>query len=200
MPVIEKTCSACYADGMLARTLGRCLLLFLIALVPFAVLRSQAHRDATPRLGPMAKQGGAMDWPLFGNARDNTRYSPSGAINPATVARLRLAWRRDEGFGQLTWESFPLVVGGRMYLTTDTGRGVVPRRRHGPRPLDLRPAGRLSVLALRTGIGHPDQPGRGRGRRTCLPAHVRLPPPGPRRSQRHTAVAGAGRRPASRLL
>ena len=68
----------------------------------------------------MAKQGGAMDWPLFGNARDNTRYSPSGAINPATVARLRLAWRRDEGFGQVTWESFPLVLDGRMYLTTNT--------------------------------------------------------------------------------
>ncbi len=62
----------------------------------------------------------AADWPLFGNARDNTRYSPSSAINPATVARLRLAWQRDEGFGQTTWESFPLVVGGRMYLTTNT--------------------------------------------------------------------------------
>jgi PQQ-dependent dehydrogenase (methanol/ethanol family) len=62
----------------------------------------------------------AADWPLFGGTSDNTRFAPLAQINTATVKRLRVAWRRDEGFGQFTWETFPVVVGRRMYLTTNT--------------------------------------------------------------------------------
>lgn len=36
------------------------------------------------------------------------------------MSRLRVAWTRPEGFGQSTWESFPIVVGATMYLTTST--------------------------------------------------------------------------------
>src|SRR5437868_12285189 len=70
---------------------------------------------ATPAL-PAA----TADWPLFGGTSDNTRFAPLAQINTATVKRLRVAWRRKEGFGQFTWETFPLVVGRRMYLTTNT--------------------------------------------------------------------------------
>lgn len=62
----------------------------------------------------------ALDWPLFGGGPDNTRFSPLAQISPATVGRLRVAWSRGEGFGQTTWESFPIVVGRRMYVTTST--------------------------------------------------------------------------------
>jgi alcohol dehydrogenase (cytochrome c) len=58
---------------------------------------------------------------VFGGTADNTRYSALGQINAADVAGLRVAWTRSEGFGQSTWESFPVVVGGTMYLTTSTG-------------------------------------------------------------------------------
>src|SRR5919201_329418 len=71
--------------------------------------------SATPAL-PAA----TVDWPLFGGTSDNTRFAPLAQINTTTIRRLRVAWRRDEGFGQFTWETFPVVVGRRMYLTTNT--------------------------------------------------------------------------------
>lgn len=60
------------------------------------------------------------EWPAFGGSTDNTRYSPLHQVNATNVGRLGVAWTRDEGFGQSTWESFPVVVGGTMYLTTST--------------------------------------------------------------------------------
>src|SRR5919204_3618743 len=73
--------------------------------------------SATPAL-PRA----TVDWPLFGGTSDNTRFAALAQINTTTVKRLRVAWRRDEGFGQFTWETFPVVVGRRMYLTTNTNQ------------------------------------------------------------------------------
>jgi glucose dehydrogenase len=61
------------------------------------------------------------DWPVFGGSADNTRYSPLAQIDAADAGQLRVAWTRAEGFGQSTWESFPVVVGTTMYLTTSTG-------------------------------------------------------------------------------
>ncbi len=63
---------------------------------------------------------GNRGWPLFGGDADNTRFSPLDQINTATAGRLRIAWTRAGGFGHVTWESFPVVVGGRMYVTTNT--------------------------------------------------------------------------------
>jgi glucose dehydrogenase len=60
------------------------------------------------------------DWPAFGGTTDNTRYSPLRQVNATNVGRLAVAWTRGEGFGQTTWESFPIVVGATMYLTTST--------------------------------------------------------------------------------
>jgi glucose dehydrogenase len=59
-------------------------------------------------------------WPQFGGSPDNTRYSALTQIGASDVGRLRVAWTRPEGFGQSTWESFPIVVGTTMYLTTST--------------------------------------------------------------------------------
>lgn len=59
-------------------------------------------------------------WPVFGGTADNTRYSALGQISAPDVGGLRVAWSRAEGFGQSTWEAFPVVVGDTMYLTTST--------------------------------------------------------------------------------
>jgi glucose dehydrogenase len=74
---------------------------------------------APPRSAGPAAVGDA-GWPVFGGTQDNTRHSPLGQIDASDVGRLRVAWTRSEGFGQSTWESFPVVVGTTMYLTTST--------------------------------------------------------------------------------
>ena len=85
------------------------LALFLLA----AVAACGAGRPS----GSLARDAG---WPVFGGSPDNTRYSAMAQINASDVGRLRVAWSRPEGFGQSTWESFPIVVGATMYLTTST--------------------------------------------------------------------------------
>ncbi len=70
--------------------------------------------------GDGQRQVAGTDWPVFGRTSDNTRFSPLDQINETNVGQLHLAWERGEGFGQATWESFPLVVGRRMYVTTNT--------------------------------------------------------------------------------
>lgn len=57
---------------------------------------------------------------MFGGTPDNTRFSTLAQIDAADVGRLRIAWTRPEGFGESTWESFPIVAGTTMYLTTST--------------------------------------------------------------------------------
>src|SRR5919204_5154486 len=73
-----------------------------------------AHRPSGAATAPDA------GWPLFGGTADNTRYSALRQIDGCNVSSLRVAWSRGEGFGQSTWESFPIVVGSTMYLTTST--------------------------------------------------------------------------------
>jgi alcohol dehydrogenase (cytochrome c) len=72
--------------------------------------------------GAAARPAAVSDagWPSFGGTPDNTRYSPLRQVSAANVARLGVAWTREEGFGQTTWESYPIVTGGTMYLTTST--------------------------------------------------------------------------------
>lgn len=63
------------------------------------------------------------------SAAANLRYSPLEQIAPDTLARLRPAWQFRTGeLGQglaradkLTFETVPLVVGRRLYVTTATG-------------------------------------------------------------------------------
>jgi alcohol dehydrogenase (cytochrome c) len=90
----------------------------VVAAVAVSVSAQPATRAPGDRLpGPAA---GHRDWPLFGGDADNTRFSPLAQINPATAGHLRVAWTRTEGFGHTTWESFPVVAGTRMYVTTST--------------------------------------------------------------------------------
>jgi alcohol dehydrogenase (cytochrome c) len=60
------------------------------------------------------------DWPLFGNTSDNTRFTPADQMDASSVEDLRVAWERGQAPGASTWETYPVVVGGRMYVTTNT--------------------------------------------------------------------------------
>ena len=60
------------------------------------------------------------DWPYFSRDRNATRYAPQTQINAADVHRLGVAWSAGLGPGQYLVESYPVVVGRTMYVTTST--------------------------------------------------------------------------------
>jgi alcohol dehydrogenase (cytochrome c) len=60
------------------------------------------------------------DWPLFGRDRDNTRFATQDEIDTGNVDDLGEAWSTDLGPDQYLMESFPLVIGENVYVTTST--------------------------------------------------------------------------------
>jgi PQQ-dependent dehydrogenase (methanol/ethanol family) len=64
--------------------------------------------------------GRTVDWPLIGNTSQNSHFAAISQVNTGDVRRLHVAWTRGEGFGQFDWETFPVVVGSRMYYSTNT--------------------------------------------------------------------------------
>jgi alcohol dehydrogenase (cytochrome c) len=63
-----------------------------------------------------------VGWPGFGNGSDQARFSPLTQVSRATVARLGVAWSYAPGPEMAQWESYPVVVGRTMYVTTNTGQ------------------------------------------------------------------------------
>lgn len=61
-----------------------------------------------------------QNWPLFGRDGANTRDAAMTEVNAGSVGRLKTAWTRDEGFGQVTWETYPIVASKVLYITTNT--------------------------------------------------------------------------------
>jgi alcohol dehydrogenase (cytochrome c) len=68
----------------------------------------------------VAKPPEIEDWPLFGRDRDNTRFATQDEINTGNVGDLGVAWSTDLGPDQYLMESFPLVIGENVYVTTST--------------------------------------------------------------------------------
>jgi quinoprotein glucose dehydrogenase len=67
-----------------------------------------------------------QDWPNVGGDKGNTRYSSLKQINRKTVSGLKVAWRYhtgDAGKGT-TIECTPIMIGGRLFLTTVTSKVV----------------------------------------------------------------------------
>ena len=64
------------------------------------------------------------DWPTFGHDAAGTRYSPLQQINVSNVAKLKRAWTfhmhpdSDSGPAVRVGETTPLMVNGKLYLTT----------------------------------------------------------------------------------
>ncbi|HLH56166.1 MAG TPA: pyrroloquinoline quinone-dependent dehydrogenase [Verrucomicrobiae bacterium] len=72
----------------------------------------------------------ADDWPAYGHDPGGMRFSPLTQVNRDNVRQLRVAWTFhtgdiSDGKGTLKrsgFETTPLVVGGRLYLTTPFNR------------------------------------------------------------------------------
>lgn len=77
----------------------------------------------------------AMDWPVYGGDKANTKYSRLNTINASNVNELKVAWiwnsldnelkmSGTSGYGRSKFEVTPLVIDGVMYLTTSYSRIV----------------------------------------------------------------------------
>jgi quinoprotein glucose dehydrogenase len=62
----------------------------------------------------------AADWPTYNRDLAGTRYSPLTQITTKNVRQLKLAWsyRPSESGGRASAQSVPIVINGRMYLTS----------------------------------------------------------------------------------
>lgn len=61
----------------------------------------------------------SADWPSYNGTLEGTRYSPLTQITPANASTLERACTFDSG-EQMSMQSGPIVVGGVLYVTTDT--------------------------------------------------------------------------------
>jgi quinoprotein glucose dehydrogenase len=70
------------------------------------------------------------DWPNYGRTPGGDRHSPLAQIDRGNVGRLELAWEYKTGEAALktgnptALEATPLVIEGRMYLSTPLGRVI----------------------------------------------------------------------------
>src|SRR3974390_677721 len=64
------------------------------------------------------------DWPVYGHDPGGMRYSPLKQIAAANVGKLRRAWTYHTGETGHQLETTPIVVGGKMSLSTQMGRIV----------------------------------------------------------------------------
>lgn len=95
-----------------------------IALVALLIVGVLGRDHAATAAGKVRAPAPSLDWSHFGNTTDNTRYSPLTQINTSNVTKLGFAWTLQEGKNLSTWETFPVVVNGTMYLTTNTDQVI----------------------------------------------------------------------------
>ncbi len=118
----------------------RSMLYGTTAALGFGALATVAEAQRSPNGGgalanaypaPPAKGAIATDteWHHFANEVTATRYSPLDQINGANFNNLQIAWRLDNShFGpriETNWESTPILIKGRLYVTIGTRRDVV---------------------------------------------------------------------------
>ncbi len=81
---------------------------------------------APPARGAVARD---TEWHNFANGLDANRYSPLDQINGANFNNLQIAWRLDSAhFGpriETNWESTPLLIKGRLYVTAGSRRDIL---------------------------------------------------------------------------
>jgi hypothetical protein len=123
-------------------------------------------------LGPTAVHGqlppSPGEWTAYGRDAGGTRYSPSRDLHTGNVGQLEVAWVYRTGDllpDRGRFQSTPLMVGGRLYVTSPLGRvsAVDPGER--PRALDLRP--RSGPLRAATGTSRTGARPSGRAAAEC---------------------------------
>ncbi len=81
---------------------------------------------APPAKGAIAQD---TEWRHFSNELNANRYSPLDQITGANFKNLQIAWRIDSArFGPRTetnWESTPLLIKGKLYVTAGARRDVL---------------------------------------------------------------------------
>lgn len=82
----------------------------IVLSVALAACGGSSHKTTT--------SAAADNWPSFGNTTNDTRYSTLSQINTSNVSKLGIAWAQSEGSNLSTWEDYPVVVDGTMYITT----------------------------------------------------------------------------------
>src|SRR5436190_12125784 len=104
-----------------------------MATLPATAQRSPNGAGATANAYPAPPATGAVaqntEWTAFaGDSRAN-RYSPLDQIKASNFNNLQVAWRFDAArFGpriETNWESTPLLIKGRLYVTAGARRDVI---------------------------------------------------------------------------
>jgi alcohol dehydrogenase (cytochrome c) len=96
------------------------VLLIGLAVLAAAITLSACGSGGDSTAAYVAKPPKISDWPLFGRDRDNTRFATQDEIDTGNVDDLGEAWSTDLGPDQFLMESFPLVVGEDVFVTTST--------------------------------------------------------------------------------
>jgi glucose dehydrogenase len=96
------------------------LLLGCAILAAAIALASCGGGSSSSSSGTTAQESQIEDWPLFGRDRDNTRFASQDEIDTSNVGELGKAWSTGLGPDQYLMESFPLVIGETIYVTTST--------------------------------------------------------------------------------
>ena len=92
----------------------------LLVVLGIAVVLAGAAGTSTSATAPQVAPG---DWPAFGRTVDNNRYSPLTEITPQNVSRLGRAYTLDflriDPDTRRGQQSYPLAIGGTLYMTTN---------------------------------------------------------------------------------
>jgi alcohol dehydrogenase (cytochrome c) len=92
-------------------------LALLAAALSCAALALGACGSKTTNNAPPPDAG----WTSFGGTPDAARFSPLQQVGRGNVSRLGVAWTFTQDRRLGLWETFPVVAGDTMYLTTNTG-------------------------------------------------------------------------------
>ena len=111
---------------MSRRTVVTCALLIVLLAGMLALL---VPREPTPKIKQPLLEPQRSDhaWPAYGNDPGGRRYSRADQIQPNNVSRLGELWRyrTDDPAARIgdgyAFEATPIMVDGRLYLSTPTG-------------------------------------------------------------------------------
>ena len=98
----------------------------MVAVVPVRT-NAQGVEAQKNQSAAVAKTSSAdAGWPNYGNDAGGNRFSPLSQVNRENVAQLKVAWTYHTGAldqlgdlkGRATFETTPILVDGRLYLST----------------------------------------------------------------------------------
>ena len=97
-----------------------------VALALLGVAVSLAVAGVVGQSAPQPSALTSIDWPVYRGTSAGTQYVPVAQINAANVHTLQPAWtyRTGNGSERSNMHVNPIVVNGRMYITTPTLRAV----------------------------------------------------------------------------